>query len=149
MSQTVNRISLALFWCGLWTLEVSDIRTRFLDVPIVNISSAENLFSAIKTSLNKYGIDFSKAVSFMSDTTNVMKGSRSGVQKRIKDENPQLYDVACIFHLADLTVKAGMETLPVDIDQLFIDIFIIFTIPVSASKNLEICGALYSLQSQK
>ena len=27
--------------------------------------------------------------------------------------------------------------------------FIIFTIPVSASKNLEICGALYSLQSQK
>ena len=103
--------------------EVSDIRTRFLDMPIVNIGSAENLFSAIKTSLNKYGIDFSKAVSFMSDTTNVMKGSRSGVQKRIKDENPQLYDVACICHLADLTVKAGMETLPVDIDQLFIDIF--------------------------
>ena len=45
--------------------EVSDIRTRFLDMPIVNIGSAENLFSAIKTSLNKYGIDFSKAVSFL------------------------------------------------------------------------------------
>lgn len=28
-----------------------------------------------------------------------------------------------VSHLADLTVKAGMEVLPVDIDQLFIDIY--------------------------
>ena len=56
----------------------------------------------------------------MSDTTNVMKGARSGVQKLIKCEIPTLYDVGCICHLADLTVKAA---LPVDIDQLFIDIF--------------------------
>ena len=59
----------------------------------------------------------------MSDTTNVMKGARSGVQKLIKNEIPALYDVGCICHLADLTVKAGLEALPVDIDQLFIDIY--------------------------
>ena len=34
-----------------------------------------------------------------------------------------LYDVGCICHLADLTIKAGMKALPVNIDQLFIDIF--------------------------
>ena len=62
----------------------------------------------------------------MSDTTNVMKGARSGVQKLIKNDNPQLYDVGCICHLADLTVKAGMQTLPIDIDQLFIDVFYFF-----------------------
>ena len=60
------------------------------------------------------------------DTTNVMKGARSGVQKLIKNDNPFLYDVGCICHLANLTVKAGMKTLPVDIDQLFIDIFYYF-----------------------
>ena len=59
----------------------------------------------------------------MSDTANVMKGARSGVQKLIKDEQPMLYDVGCIRHLADLTIKAGMKALPVNIDQLFIDIF--------------------------
>ena len=59
----------------------------------------------------------------MSDTTNVMKGVRSGVQKLIKEENPNSYDVGCICHLEDLTVKAGMESLPVNIDQLFVDIF--------------------------
>ena len=62
----------------------------------------------------------------MSDTTNVMKGARSGVQKLVKDENPHLYDVGCTCHSADLTLKAGMMTLAVDIDQLFIDIFFHF-----------------------
>ena len=79
--------------------------------------------SVLKSSLAQFGVDFSRAISFMSDTTNVMKGARSGVQKLIKNENPFLYDVGCICHLADLTVKAGMEVLPADIDQLFIDIF--------------------------
>ena len=92
-------------------------------MPVVNIGTAANLFQALNESLAKNGLGFSNAVAFMSDTTNVMKGKRSGVQKLIRDENPFLLDVGCICHLADLTVKAGLETLPVDIDQLFIDIF--------------------------
>ena len=103
-----------------------DVRTRFLDMPVVNVGNAQNLFDALKLSLAGKGLDFSKAVAFMSDTTNVMKGARSGVQKLIKNENPTLYDVGCICHLADLTVKAGMSTLPLDIDQLFVDIFYFF-----------------------
>ena len=45
------------------------------------------------------------------------------MQKLIKNEHPHLYEVGCICHLADLTVKAGLKVLPVDIDQLFIDVF--------------------------
>ena len=93
---------------------------------VVNIGMAENLFSALKESLSKYNLDFSKAIAFMSDTTNVMKGARSGVQKLIKREKTHLYDAGCICHLADLCVKAGMAALPVDIDQLFIDIYYYF-----------------------
>ena len=91
--------------------ELRDVRTRFVDMPVVNIGTACNLFEALKSSLTQKGMDFSKAVAFMSDTTNVMKGVRSGVQKLINDENPMLYDVGCICHLADLTVKAGMSIL--------------------------------------
>ena len=80
------------------------MRTRFLDMPIVNIGTANNLFSALKSSLERFNLDFSNALAFMSDTTNVMKGARSGVQKFIRDQNPFLYDVGCICHLADLTV---------------------------------------------
>lgn len=89
--------------------EIGDIHTRFVDMPL---GTARNLFK------ESFGLDFSRAMSFMSDTTNVMKGARSGVQKLIRDENPSVYDAGCICHLGDLTVKAGMEVLPVDIDQL-------------------------------
>ena len=79
----------------------------------------------------------------MSDTTNVMKGARSGVQKLIKNEHPHLYDVGCICHLADLTVKAGLKALPVDIDQLFIDVFYHFF--HSSKRKQEFCDLWCSL----
>ena len=46
----------------------------------------------------------------ISDTANVMKGVRSGVQKLIKDydEQPYLYDVGCICHLADLILLSKL-----------------------------------------
>ena len=122
---------------------VGDSRTRFLDMPIVNVGTAVNLFSALKSSLESKGLDFSRAVAFMSDTTNVMKGARSGVQKLIKDEHPHLYDVGCICHLADLTVKAGLKALPIDIDQLFIDVFYHFF--HSSKRKQQFCDLWCSL----
>lgn len=95
-------------------------------MPIVNVGTTVNLFNALEISLSKNGLDFTKAMAFMSDTTNVMEGARSGVQKLIRKEHPTLYDVGCIRHLADLTIKAGMEALPVDFDQLFVDVFYYF-----------------------
>ncbi len=61
-----------------------DVRTRFLDMPIVNIGTAQNIFKALKESLSSKGLDFCKCIAFMSDTTNVMKDVRSGVQKTDK-----------------------------------------------------------------
>ena len=92
--------------------EVGNVCTRFLDMPVVNIGNAQNIFHALKGSLEKHGLDFTKAVAFMSDTANVMKGCRSGVQKLIKNKIPQLYDVGCINHLADLKYQSwGLLTL--------------------------------------
>lgn len=56
-------------------------------MPVVNVGNARNLFDALKLSLTEKGLDFSKAVALiLSDTTNVMKGARSGVQKLIRLE---------------------------------------------------------------
>ena len=72
-----------------------------------------------------------------------MKGCRSGVQKLIKDEIPQLYDVGCICHLANLTIKAGVTKSAVNIDQLFIDIFYYFY--HSSKRNQEFADLWCSL----
>jgi len=83
----------------------------------------------------------------MTDTTNVMKGVRSGVQHLNKKENPYIYDVGCICHLADLTVNAGMKSLPVNIDQFFVNI--LFCIAVRGGKSSVISGALSLPLNQK
>ena len=111
-------------------------------MPVVNIGTAINLFSALKQSLGSHGLDFSKCLSFMSDTTNVMKGACSGVQNLIRKESDVL-DVGCICHLADLTVKAGIQALPVDIDQLFVDVFYYFF--HSSKRKQEFCDLWTSL----
>ena len=76
----------------------------------------------------------------LSDTTNVMKGIRSGLQKLIKDEYPSVLDVGCICHLTDLTIKTRMQSLPINIDQLFIDVF---NQSVRGSKNFVTFGILF------
>ncbi len=63
----------------------------------------------------------------MSDTTNVMKGAHSGVLKLNKEQNPTLYDVGCICHLVNLTIKAKHTGIATRfLDQLFVDIFYYF-----------------------
>ena len=124
-------------------LNVGDTRTRFLDMPVVNIGTAQNLYAALKESLTSKGLDFSRCIAFMSDTTNVMKGARSGVQRLIKNECPHVLDVGCICHLADLTIKSGVKSLPVDIDQLFIDVFYYFF--HSSKRKQEFCDLWCSL----
>ena len=56
----------------------------------------------LKNSLEKYGLGFSNAVAITIDTTNVMKGEVSGVQRHIRNYNPSLYEVGCICHLPNL-----------------------------------------------
>ena len=73
-----------------------------------------------------------------------MKGVRSsGLQKLIKDECPSVLDIGCICHLTDLTIKAGMQSLPVNIDHLFIDVFYYFN--QSSKRKQEFCDLWYSL----
>jgi len=56
---------------------------------------------------------------------------------------PYLYDAGCICHIADLSIKAGIGSLPVDIDQLFIDIFYHFY--HSSKRNQEFADLWCSL----
>ena len=61
--------------------EVGNVCTRFLDMSVVNIGTAQNIFEALMQLLESNNLDFNNAVAFMSDTASVMKGARSGVQK--------------------------------------------------------------------
>ena len=79
----------------IFDIDAGDIQTKFIDMPVINIGTALNLFNALKLTLKKKGLSFD-ILAFMSDNTNVMKGARSGVQKLKHNESPHLYDVMCM-----------------------------------------------------
>ena len=60
MNQTINKINPIFL-----DPELGNVKTRFLDMPVVNIGTAQNLFSALKESLSKYNLDFNKAIAFV------------------------------------------------------------------------------------
>ena len=78
------------------------------------------LFDALSTVLSERGIPWSNVVGFCSDSASVMVGS---VLSRVLNEQPQVFSLGCICHLAALCAAAGLKALPVSIDNLLIDIF--------------------------
>ena len=68
-------------------------------------------------------IPWENVVGYASDTANVMVGTRTSVLSRIRDKQPQVFSLGCLYHLANLCSAAALKSLPVSIDNLLIDVF--------------------------
>ena len=110
----------------LWDDQLCKPVTRFLDMPVCNIGTAEKLFEAIDTALNVRNIPWSNVVGFESDTTNVMIGKHNSILSRIKQRQPNVFSQGCVCHLSNLCLLAGVKALPIDIDDFFVDLFYYF-----------------------
>ena len=51
--------------------EVGNVCTRFVDMPVVNIGSAKNIFEALSDSLKNSGLNFTKAIALLCQTQQV------------------------------------------------------------------------------
>ena len=91
----------------------------FLDMPVCNIGTVEKFFD---TSLTEKGLVWSSVVGFQSDTTNVV-GMYNSVLFRVEAKQSEVYSRGCVCHLANLCLLAGVKVLPVDVDDLFVDLF--------------------------
>ena len=87
------------------------------------IYTGQILFDALSTVLFERGIPWSNVVGFCSDSASVMVGRRNSVLSRVLNEQPQVFSLGCICHLAALCAAAGLKALPVSIYNLLIDIF--------------------------
>ena len=87
------------------------------------IATGQTLFDALSTVLSERGIPWSNVVGFYSDSASVMVGRRNSVLSRVLNEQPQVFSLGCICHLAALCAAAGLKALPVSIDNLLIDMF--------------------------
>ena len=110
----------------LWDNDLGAPVTRFLNMPVCNIGTATKLFECIDTTLQERGIPWAHVVGFESDTTNAMVGKHNSVLSRVKEKQPTVYSQGCVCHLANLSLLAGVKSLPVDVDDFFVDLFYFF-----------------------
>ena len=100
------------------------IATRVLACPQLELAStAENITQLMLTELDHHSVKIDNMVSFCSDNTAVMVGRNSGVATKLKDVHPSLLIVGCACHLMDLAAKKAFSELPVQIDQLLLDVY--------------------------
>ena len=73
--------------------------------------TAETVTSALLTALEERGITMSEVMGFGSDGAAVMMGRKTGMAKRLKDQNPFLINIHCVAHRVALAASAaGKET---------------------------------------
>lgn len=107
----------------LWSDTAHQPVSRFLAMPVCNISTAEALFGAVEKELGTCGIPWSNLVRYASDTATVTVGAHNSVLSRVRNEQPKVFTLGCLFYLAALCAVAALKKLSVSVDELSIDIF--------------------------
>ena len=114
-------ILVKFFWEGR-------VHTRFYQSVIVNKATAHNIVSALCESLQKDGIPWSNVIQLMTDSPHVMRGKKSGVLARVKQEHaPNIVDVGgCSLHHVANAVSHATSALGDEVENFALDVFAFF-----------------------
>ena len=104
------------------------VHTRFYKSVIVNKATAQNIVSALCETLQEDGIPWSNVVQLMTDSPHVMRGKKSGVLTRLKDEHaPNIVDIGgCSLHHVANAVSHATSALGNDVENFALDVFAFF-----------------------
>ena len=106
--------------------DLGEVKSRFVDMPVSNIGTAEKLFECIQDSFSKLGIPWENLLAYNSDNASVRKGRHNSVLSRIRGVQPSIFDLGCICHLANLSVGVGMKEVPLPVEDFLVDIYFHF-----------------------
>ena len=84
--------------------------------------------------LETRNIPWKNVIGFASDSASVMVGKRNSVLSRVIIQQPNVFSMGCVCHLAALCAAAGLKKLPLSIDDLLIDVYYHFK---NSSKRCE------------
>ena len=99
-----------------WDSKEGKLMTRFLDMPICSIATAEKRFELIDKCLS----NLTRPMSWWGNTI------LYSVLSRVKEKQPNVFTLGCVCHLANLCLLAGVKVLPIDIDDFFCGSFLLF-----------------------
>ena len=114
-----------------WDEPTNHVATRFLALPISDISASEALFEALALELSSRYKPWENIIGYTSDTANVMVGKRNSVLSRLKLKQLNMFILGCLCHLA------ALKKLPISIDTLLIEILYHFKYSAKPGASLQ------------
>ena len=106
-----------------WDEEDRQAQTPFLAMLVCNDPTAKALFNAMASKLDSQRILWKSVIKFASDSTSVMVEVRNSVPSRNRQQQPEVFSLGCLCHLAALCAAAALKKLPVSVGNLLVDIF--------------------------
>lgn len=90
------------------------------------ISSLISLLYIFLYFFSEKGIPWQNVIGFCSDNCSAMKGRKNSVLSRVIEAQPHVFDIGCIYHLANLCCQAGVKKIPYAIDDMLVDVYFHF-----------------------
>ncbi|XP_078614277.1 uncharacterized protein C17orf113-like [Branchiostoma floridae x Branchiostoma japonicum] len=89
------------------------VKTKYLKLKeIEGSSNAENIFRALVSTLQEYGVPLAKVCGLGTDGANVMVGRTNGVAALLKRENGEAFSTHCVAHRHSLAVSQAAANFP-------------------------------------
>ena len=103
--------------------QVGRVITEVLSIPSINEdSTGHNIFNLLDAELKKHKLTWEAVISFCSDNASVMLGKNKGVAKYIVSEHENVFINGCTCHLAAIAARNAAKILPVQVEDLLVDI---------------------------
>ena len=104
--------------------EVGCVRTEILGSAKENLANAENIHSHVKSIAANNNLNLDNCISVFMDNCAVMRGKKSGVETRIRKDNPNLLDVhGDTVHIVNNAAKKFATVLGGDLELLASNVF--------------------------
>lgn len=120
--------------------ETSMVENNVLCMPELNgDATGRNIGNLIVENLNVRNIPLENCIALGCDNANVMIGKKNGVAAVLTEAHKEIIVMGCLCHLIDLATGRGINSLPVSVDELLVDVFYYFK---KSSKRKETLKAL-------
>lgn len=102
-----------------YSIKAKKITTSFLKLAPLTECTADGIVSALKDTLNEFGLDYKNISGIGTDNASVMTGVNNGVFAKLKADIPGLVLVRCVCHSIQLAVSHASEgTIPRNLEFL-------------------------------
>lgn len=117
----------------------------------INIPSAtgKNIACATLEVFAKFSVPFKNCIAFGSDNAPVMLGEKNGVAHHLKQQHSELIIIGCVCHLLNLAANKAAVVLPVEIEQIAIDIFYYLERSANRKESLKKFQCLHDTEIRK